>query len=65
MPAETDDADNLLGTILEAADKNGTDVCFISEDVEIDFADMAFFITAPIGIDSDNERGLIINASFG
>jgi competence protein ComEC len=63
LPADADDTDGFLPDILTAAEKHGTDVLFVGEDMHFSWGEMSLSVFAARRGSSDNERGLVILAS--
>jgi len=59
------DDDGLLEDILLTADRQGTELCYIEEDMNLTAGDIDLDIIAPLVSGDANESGLIINGGIG
>ena len=60
-----DDSDDELRDILAAAERRGTEVIYVAEDVDVSFGGLEIRLLAPEPADDENERGIVIRASLG
>lgn len=63
---EYDEEDGKMGERIEAlAEKEKTDIIYVTEDTSVTMGDMSFTLFAPMGAGSENERGVCVLASSG
>ena len=60
MPPDDGDDDYLRPVILELAERNGTEIIYVHEDMELQVVGMQLNLFAPVGANSTNERGVVI-----
>ena len=65
LPADVEDEDGLLQEILDAADRHGTAVYYVSRDEEQDFGGIHARLFAPAGQGDANERCMMMEYSIG
>ncbi len=66
LPAGADDSDAELAAILDAAERRGTEVVYVSEeDRSLELGELELTLLAPAPLESDNERGIVACASVG
>lgn len=64
-PCELDEYDSVYGKVMESVQKCGTELITVEEDCTVSVDDLELKLYAPIGVESVNERGVIILADFG
>lgn len=66
MPVDPDDSDGMLEGILAAAERNGTEVAYVSEsDIHLTLGGLELTLFKPLDAGDENERGVVVLASMG
>lgn len=65
MPAMPDDEDGLLDGILQSAEKNGTEIFFMTEDSDLELDNISASLFAPPDTGDENERCISVVISIG
>lgn len=65
LPSMPEDEDGLLDEILQSADKNGTDIIFMTEDSDLELDNISASLFAPPDVGDENERCISALISIG
>ena len=65
LPADAEDEDGLVGEIISAALRSGTEIMYVSEDTDAAVGGISLRLYEPLGAGDLNERGIIVIASVG
>lgn len=65
IPADADDGDGRLVSILAAADRYGTEVVLLYKDETVTIGDIALTMVLPQAGTDENERGIVALAAYG
>ena len=64
LPAGSEDEEHMLPSILAAAEKSGTEVIYIAEELTAHVGDLELTLMLPMAGEDENESGIVVLADF-